>query len=59
MELRELAPYLILIGNCCVMPVLMLLIGLYLGRNGMPIKVVRSGYRRSQAMSQSRFAREE
>jgi len=57
--MRDIAPYLILIGNCCVLPVLMFLFGAYVERNGMPLKVVRNAKRRSQAMSPSRFAREE
>jgi hypothetical protein len=40
-------PYLLLIGNCCLGPIFLFSLGLYIGKNGLPVAVVRRGGQRS------------
>lgn len=51
--MNNLSPYLILFGGCCLMPVLMFVAGMYLGRNGMPFRIVRNGRRASRGRQYS------
>lgn len=40
-HMRDAVPYLVIAANCCIGPLLIFLIGVYIGRNGMPFELRR------------------
>lgn len=34
--MRDIMPYIVMFANCCVGPVLILLVGIFIGKNGLP-----------------------
>jgi hypothetical protein len=41
--MNSITPYLFIVINCCVGPLWIFMIGIYLGRNGMPFELRRRG----------------
>lgn len=46
--MSSITPYLFIILNCCVGPILIFLVGIYLGRNGIPFELRRRGRERAE-----------
>lgn len=53
--MRDIAPWLIIVGNCCIGPILIFTAGLYVGRYGSPVIFNREWFaqRRKSAAEKS------
>lgn len=51
--MNNISAYAILFGGCCLMPILVFAAGVYLGKNGMPFRIVRNGRRASRVRQYS------
>jgi len=55
--MENATPWLVLVANCCLVPILLFAGGFYLGRYGLPVRLVRN--HRRAAPGAGRFAADE